>query len=185
MDLSKFKTSDWLKIGGAGLLLIGGFMKWVKVDSGPISVGTGSVFSFFLTGTVPWLLIMGAAVVTVLLAMDKVKSGSLPWPLIMLGATGLGALLLIFRLLAGPPGEVDSIDGLDELGISVGRGIGMIIGVLGGIIAAVGGVLGFKESGGDLNDLKDVNKLKAAFDNDGPTPPAPGGGDMPPPPMPS
>ena len=51
----------------------------------------------------------------------------------------------------------------------------------------------FKESGGDLNDLKDINKIKSQFGNSGgtsmgggtPPPPPPPGMSPPPPPPPS
>ena len=72
MDFSKFKTPDWLKVGGALGFLIFGFMSWVKVDwGGEMGLGSnsgGSVFDFFFTGTIPWILIMASAIVTVLLA---------------------------------------------------------------------------------------------------------------------
>ncbi|MBI4933614.1 MAG: hypothetical protein HY828_07025, partial [Actinobacteria bacterium] len=52
-----------------------------------------------------------------------------------------------------------------------------------------GGFLMFQESGGDLNDLKDVEKLKGHAGIQGgsstpPPPPPPGGGTPPPPPPP-
>jgi hypothetical protein len=172
MDLSKFKTSDWLKIGGGAGVLIFGFLPWISFDTGIIGSISASAFDFTLTGIFPWLLLVAAGVITFLLATEKLNS-KLPWPLILLAATGLGALLIVFRLIAGAPGE--SFDGIS-------RGIGLYLSTLAGLASAAGGFLGFKESGGDLNDLKDVNKLKAAFDNG--TPPASGGGDMPPPPPP-
>jgi hypothetical protein len=178
MDLSKFKTSDWLKIGGGAGVLIFGLLPWISYDTGIIGTISANAFDLNLTGILPWLLLVAAGVITFLLATGTLKS-SLPWPLILLAATGLGALLIVFRLLAGPPGA--SFDG-------VSRGIGLYVSTLAAIASAVGGFLGFKESGGDLNDLKDVNKLKAAFDNGTPgappAPPMPGGGDMPPPPPP-
>ena len=39
VDLSKFKTSDWLKVGGAIGFFIFGFFHWLKSDFGG-SVGT-------------------------------------------------------------------------------------------------------------------------------------------------
>ena len=39
----------------------------------------------------------------------------------------------------------------------------MILSVISGVVAFVGAFLGFKESGGDFNDLKDMNKIKGAF----------------------
>ncbi len=188
MDLSKFKTSDWLKVGGAIGFLIFGFFEWVTID-GPSGIGSvgggGNVFDFFWTGTLPWILIIATAVITFLLVTGTMKAGSLPWPLIMLGATGLAALLLLIRLLFNP---IDGSDALEGSGFSVGRGIGMILSVLAGLAAFAGAFLGFKESGGDLSDLKDMNKIKGAFqgaDDSNPPPPPPGMTPPPPPPPPA
>lgn len=190
MDFSKFKTSDWLKVGGAIGIFIFGFFSWVSVDFdsefGGFAVDGGNVFDFPFTGVIPWLLVIGTGVVTVLLALDVLPKGKLPWPLIMLAATGLAALLLLIRFIFNP------LDGKDEMeafgGVDVGRGFGLILSVLSGLAAFVGAFLGFQESGGDLNDLKDVNKLKSQFNVGGPAgstpPPPPGFGATPPPPPP-
>lgn len=186
MDLSKFKTSDWLKIGGGVGMLIFGFVSWVKIEGlGGFSDSGGNVFDFFFTGTIPWILIVGTAVITVLLVTGTLKMGNLPWPLILLVATGLGAVLLILRLLFNP---IDGKDSIEALGGSVGRGVGMILCTISGIVALVGAFLGFKESGGDLNDLTDMNKLKGQFggrDGGSTPPPPPPPGMTPPPPPPS
>jgi hypothetical protein len=173
MDFSKFKTSDWLKVGGGLGVLIFAFVSWVKVSGSGFSESTGNAFDFFWTGTLPWILIVGTAVITVLLVNGTIKAGSVPWPLITLAATVLGALLLVLRLIFNP---IEGSDVIEDAGGSVGRGIGMILSTIFGIVAAVGGVLGYKDAGGDLNDLKDFNKIKGAFtkptDTD-PTPPPP------------
>ena len=192
MDLSKFKTSDWLKIGGGVGFLIFGFFNWISysVDDGAFgaSGSDGNVFDFFFTGTIPWILVIGTAVITVLLVMGTLKPGSLPWPLIMLAATvRWQCCLLLIRLLFNP---LDGKDEAEALGIDVGRGIGMWLSTLSAIVALVGAFLGFKESGGDLNDLKDMNKLKGQFSGAGgdgvapPPPPPPPGATPPPPPPP-
>lgn len=188
MDLSKFKTSDWLKIGGAIGFLIFGFFEWVTVE-GPGGIdagGGGNVFDFFWTGTLPWILVIGTGVITFLMVNGTMKPGTLPWPLIMLIATGLAALLLLIRILFNP---IEGSDAIEAFGGSVGRGIGMILSVIAGLVAFVGAVLGFKESGGDFNDLKDMNKLKGAFQGSGeassPPPPPPGMTPPPPPPPPA
>jgi hypothetical protein len=190
VDLSKFKTSDWLKVGGAIGFLIFGFFHWTTVEGpGGVDLGSGfNVFHFFFTGTLPWILIIGTGVITFLLVNGTMKSGSLPWPLIMLIATGLAALLLLIRLLFNP---LDGKDFLESAGGSVGRGIGLILSVISGLVAFAGAFLGFKESGGDFNDLKDMNKLKGAFQGGGndsappPPPPPPGMAPPPPPPPPA
>lgn len=168
MDFSKFKTHDWLIVGGGIGMLIFGFVSWLKVDLGAFgSSSGGNAFDFFFTGTIPWILLVAAAVVTVLRIQGTLKD-NLPWPLILLGATVLSALLLLIRIVFNP-GIPDGID----------RGIGMIVSFLAGIVAAVGGVMGFLASGGNFNDLKDPNKLKGAFGNS-----AGGGSGMAPPPPP-
>jgi hypothetical protein len=187
MDFSKFKTSDWLKIGGALAFLIFGFFPWITVSAGGISDSGENVFSFFFTGTIPWLLIIATGVISFLLIQGTIKPGSLPWPLILLAASGLAAVLLLIRLIFNP---VDD-GGFDfgDFGIDVGRGFGMILSVLAGLAVFAGAFLGFKESGGDLNDLADVNKLKSQFNTGGASagsvpPPPPGSMGTPPPPPP-
>ena len=188
MDLSKFKTSDWLKVGGAIGFFIFGFFNWTTVE-GPGGIGGNSgfnVFHFFFTGTIPWILVIATGVITFLLATGSMKSGTLPWPLIMLIATGLAALLLLIRLVFNP---LDGKDAIESIGGSVGRGIGLILSVISGFVAFAGAFMGFKESGGDFNDLKDMNKIKGAFQGSGdsapPPPPPPGMAPPPPPPPPA
>jgi hypothetical protein len=188
VDLSKFKTSDWLKVGGAIGFLIFGFFHWTTVEGpGGISLGSGfNVFHFFFTGTIPWILIIGTGVITFLLLNGTMKAGKLPWPLIMLLATGLAALLLLIRLVFNP---LDGKDFIESNGGSVGRGIGLILSVIAGLVVFAGAFMGFKESGGDFNDLKDMNKLKGAFQggsggDSAPPPPPPPPGMAPPPPPP-
>jgi hypothetical protein len=188
VDLSKFKTSDWMKIGGAIGFFIFGFFSWVTVD-GPEGFGStdagGNVFDFFWTGTLPWLLVIATGIITFLLVQGMMKAGTFPWPLVMLIATGLAALLLLIRIIFNP---LDGSDALESAGFSFGRGIGMILSVISGLVAFAGAFLGFKESGGDFNDLKDMNKLKASFQGGGsesaPPPPPPPPGMTPPPPPP-
>lgn len=183
MDFSKFKTSDWLKIGGALIFLIFGFMGWITAEVGGIEVpggDEGNVFDFFWTGTLPWILVLGTGVITFLLVQGSLKKDGPPWPLIMLGATGLAALLLLIRVIFNP---LENSDVLEAAGFEFGRGIGMIGSVIGGLLAFAGSVMGYTESGGNLSDLKDVNKMKSQFGGSGGgNPPPPPG--MPPPPPP-
>jgi hypothetical protein len=137
VDFSKFKTSDWLKIGGAVVFLIFGFMSWITIDAAGIPGDSGAnVFDFFWTGTLPWILVIGTAIITFLMVSGTMKAGSLPWPLIMLLATGLAALLLLIRLIANP--LPDEFEIFESFGGEVGRGVGMIGSVVGGCLAFAG-----------------------------------------------
>lgn len=174
MDLSKFKTSDWLKIGGGALMLIAYFLKWWKVEFFGGSVGV-SGSEYFFTGTLPWLLLLAIAVLTFLRAADIVKlPASFPLPLVVLGASALSFLLVLIRFFS------DGVDSEFDDGIS--RGIGLYLALLAVIAVVAGAVLGFKESGGDLKALTDVNALKSQFNAGGPSAPT---GAVPPPPPPT
>jgi hypothetical protein len=192
VDLSKLKTSDWLKIAGAIGFFIFGFFHWTTVEADGFGSDSGfNVFHFFFTGTIPWILVIATGVITFLLAMGMMKPGSVPWPLIMLVATGLAALLLLIRLLFNP---IDGKDAIESVGGSVGRGIGLIMSAISGFVAFAGAVMGFKESGGEFSDLTDMDKIKASFGGgkssgaetvSPPPPPPPGMAPPPPPPPPA
>jgi len=177
VDFSKFKTPDWLIIGGGVGILVFGFLKWVTVSGFGISTSGGNVFDFFWTGTIPWILLIASAVITVLLVQGTLKEDQAPWHMILLVATLVAAVLLLLRLIFNP---IDGKDLIESAGGEVGRGIGMILSVLAGIVAAVGGVLNFKAKGGELAHLTDVDKIKSGFSSG-----SGAGADAPPPPPPA
>ena len=178
MDFSKFKPSDWLKAGGGLVMLIAYFLTWwgfsASSQFGSVDISySGS--DYFFTGTVPWILIVAIGVLTVLAALGTFKlPANIPAPLVFLGASALALLLVIIRFLS------DGIDYAGDTGLE--RGAGLYLALLAAIAVLVGSVLGFKESGGNLNDLKDVNKLKSSFGGPAGGPPPPPGMQPPPPP---
>ena len=95
MDFTKFRTADWLVIVGGAVVFIAGFLDWF--DAGPVSP---NAFDFTLTGLTPWLLLTAAAVLAFLAAAGVLPSAA-PWPLILLGLTALGAILVLVRLVVG------------------------------------------------------------------------------------
>ena len=140
-------------------MLIAGFLDWYSVDAGSVSVGfTG--FDFFLTGVVPWILLVGVGVVTFLLAARMMRAGTTPWALIMLAAAALALLLVIIRVIAGPGHGAPDNHGMD-------RSIGLWLALIGGAVSTFGAFQGFTESGGRLDDLKNPDRLKAQFDRGG------------------
>jgi hypothetical protein len=191
MDFSKFKTSDWLKVGGGGVFLIASFLGWWGLDDSEcggvrecerlVDANKANGWDYFFTGIVPTLLLVAIAVLTVLAIAGKLKMpANLPMPLVFLAASGLSVLLVLLRFFS------DGIDNDAFFGeVETKRGIGLFLALLAAIVVLVGCVLGFKESGGDLNDLTDMDKLKGAFNQGGgSTPPPPPGMTPPPPPPP-
>ena len=154
MDVSKFKPSDWLKVGGGALMLIAYFLPWWGI-SGPGFSADVSGSQYFFTGTVPWLLLVAIGVLSFLAAAGIFKlPASLPAPLIFLGVSVLTMLLIIVRFFS---------DGSDISDSPLTRGAGLYLALVAAIAVLVGCGMGFKESGGSLADLKDPNKLKGAF----------------------
>ena len=62
--------------------------------------GNGA-FDYFFTGGIAYLLVVGAGVVTFLLAGGLISAGTTPWPILLLGGDGLATLLMLIRLLLG------------------------------------------------------------------------------------
>jgi hypothetical protein len=167
MDLRAFKLSDWLKVGGGALFLIAGPLTWWKVtfDGGPLfgseSAPAHGLGDYFGTVGIAWLLFIAIAVLTVLMRLGIVKMPSnLPVPLVFLSAAAIGALLVLFRFL------FDGLDGgfgldLEDAGFDISRGLGAWLGLIAAAEVVAGCVMGFTESGGNLADLKDVDKLKS------------------------
>jgi hypothetical protein len=166
VDLSKFRPGDWMLLAGAAVMLIFGLaLSWTT--SGGES--DDNAFDYFFTGGLSWLLVVGAGIIAVLLALDAIRSGTTPWPVLLVLGTGLATVLMFIRLLLG---------GRDDFN----RGPGMWVAFFAAAAAFGGAVMNFTESGGKLSELPDIDRLRDAFKGLGgkSTPPPP-----PPPPPPS
>ena len=142
--LNKLKPTEYLIVAGGALMLIFGLLRWFSWDlkQGDVLIQQNqksNAFDYLFTGVVPWILVVGAAAVTVLLATGALNPGKVPWPLVILAATALGTVLVIIRLIIGP--DVDT-----ESGVSVdsSRGIGIWFSAVGAVLATVGAFLTYQ-----------------------------------------
>ena len=170
MDLSKFKPSDWLKVGGGVVMLIAFFLDWTDVEGSPQQF-SGS--DFFFRGTLPWLLTVAVAVIAFLIAGGILKASGVPWHPIFLIATALSFLLVLIYII-NPTYE----------GFDVGRGIGAWLALIGTAAAVAGAYMGFTESGGNIAKIGDSFKTTGSSGGGMAPPPPPGGMTPPPPPPP-
>lgn len=167
MDLSRFKTNDWLVIGGGVLMLIAGFLTWFSgktagelAEAGQNASGSKNAFDFLLTGVLPWLLLVGAAVLT-FLVVGKLVQLSVP-PMIVLALVAVATILILIRIIAGA-GLSDIEEAAVDAGVlEVSRGIGLWVALLAGIISTAGAFLGFQAAGGNIRDFADPDKVKGA-----------------------
>src|SRR5919106_2297705 len=142
MDFGKFKTADWLVIVGGAMVFVAGFLDWF--DAGPLSP---NAFDFTFTGLIPWLLLVAAAVLAFLVAGEVITSGATPWPVVLLGLTALGAVLVLVRLVIGADlGDVVDLAGMPDQSLS--RAGGLWVAAIGACIAAAGGVMKVQSSAG-------------------------------------
>jgi len=147
MNVSKIKSTEWLVVAGGVLVVIFGLLRWFswEIDnSGVVIKGKTNAFDYLLTGVVPWLLVGGAALVTVLLASGTIARSRVPWPLVILAATVLGAVLILIRVIIS-----DDPDTTGNVDVDVSRGIGLWLSAVGSIIAAAGAFLTYQANSFD------------------------------------
>jgi hypothetical protein len=145
--LKELKVNDWLVVAGGVLVLIAGVGRWysweVTNDGDVVALkDTSNAFDYLLTGVVPWLLIVGAAAVTLLLKTEALRPGKVPWPLVLLAATLLGFVLILVRLIIGH--DLDTGEGAE---LHDSRGWGIWVSALGALVALVGAFIGFRNLG--------------------------------------
>ncbi len=146
--LKALKVNDWLVVAGGVLVLIFGLFRWFSwsIDNGGVrGEGKSNAFDYFVTGFVPWLLVVAAATVTVLLATQALNRGKLPWELILLAATALAFVLIVIRLIVSDDPNISGTD----VDVDVSRGIGIWMCTLGALVALVGTFIGFRNTGLD------------------------------------
>jgi hypothetical protein len=133
VDLSNFRSGDWLIIaGGAVMMIFGITLDWASFGG----IKFNHAFDYFLTGGIAWLLLVAAAVVTFLLASGLVKAGNVRWSLILLLATGAATALMLVRLILGA-GKEPGLGTLD-------RANGMYIAFLAAAVAFGGAISNFR-----------------------------------------
>ncbi len=180
MDLSKISKGGQIFAGAGIVFLIASFLPWYSIDFGSSGIGLGGVADSanawgdigFLWGSL-WALLLLAGAVLLILPAFGVQVPKLPAVAFM----AVGALATIFTLLKLLIGEDDS-----PPYFTINASFGLYLAIVAAAAATFGGFLMFKESGGDLNDLKDINKMKSQFGGTGG--PSMGGGTPPPPPPP-
>ncbi len=180
MDLSKVSKGGQIFAGAGIVFLIASFLPWYSIEFGDASItglgGSDSANAWgdigFLWGSLWALLLLGGAVLLILPAFG-VQVPKLP----AVAYLAVAALATVFTLLKLLIGEDDS-----PPYFTISASFGLFLAIIAAAAATFGAFTMFKESGGDLNDLKDINKMKSQFGNSGGT--SMGGGTPPPPPPP-
>lgn len=149
MDLSRLKTSDFVILGSALVLLIGSFLDWFTVEatdndffSGEVAAGNGWDVGFFWAGIPVLLGLAMAAYVAIRAFAPQTQLPEAPWGTILVAAGGVAAAIVVLKLLIG-----EDDDGFGDI-IEVKRAVGLFISALAAIGLGVGGFLKFQEKEG-------------------------------------
>lgn len=187
MDLSKVSKGGQIFVGASIVYFIASLLPWYSIPDEFAILGIPTSFNAwgdigFLWGSLWAILLVIGAVLVALPAFGKTVWQ--PKGVVFLVIAGLATLFTLLKLLVG---EEDPIS----------TSFGIYLAVLAAGAAAFGAFTMFKESGGSVDDLKDVDKLKSQFGMAGgatassappppppPPPPAPGTPPPPPPPPP-
>jgi hypothetical protein len=144
VDLSQLSRTD-KAIGGASLLfLISLMLPWYGIG-GYSEQGV----DYFVAGIIPLLLFVS---VVGLLVLDEATDVDLPvipvsWSVVYVGFSGLGTLLVLFKLLLAP--SISQVIALEEtLTVDLGRRFGLFVAVLAAAGVTAAAVVKLQDEGG-------------------------------------
>jgi hypothetical protein len=159
-DLSRLRRGEQVAAGAAVLLFILMFFDWysVSVNAGPLgkfSVG-GSAWQVFSFIDIYLLLVILAAIaLAVVTATERTPALPVTMSVIVTALAALGTLLVLYRLIDTPVGDVPA-------GVDVGRTIWAFLGLIAVAAITYGGYLSMRDEGTSLTDVKE--QARAAFD---------------------
>jgi len=164
MDLNKLSTADKVIGASAIVFLIAFFLPWEGI-SNEFGSASNKGYDYFLTGIIPFLVVL---VMVVQIVLDKLTTTQLPeiplkWGQVHLIGGLIVAVLVVLRLL------VPADEGSGAFSVDLDRMYGLFIATIAAIGVGVGGYLKSKEpeeaySGGP-----------SAYPGTQPPPPPPGG----------
>jgi hypothetical protein len=132
VDLSNFRSGDWLIIaGGAVMMIFGITLDWASFGG----IKFNHAFDYFLTGGIAWLLLVAAAILAFLLASGLIRAASARWSLILLTVTGVATALMLLRLILGAGEQGDQ---------NLDRANGMYIAFLAAAVAFGGAISNYR-----------------------------------------
>lgn len=146
-DLKSIKGNDRFIIGGGALVLLASFFGWYGYTAGTSGFhisGSTTGWGAGFWAVLGILLCIAAAAYVVLRSMGELEELKLPVgpALLVLGASGIGALCFVIRWLTIPSSS--------GLGYDYGPRIGLYLGLLGALVQAGFAALSFRSSGETL-----------------------------------
>lgn len=166
-DLNRLRRGEQVAAGAALLLFVLMFFDWysVSVDAGPfgLSVGGSAWQAFDLLDIYLLIVVLAALGLAFLTATERSPALPVTAGVIVTALAALGTLLVLYRLIDAPVGDVPD-------GVSVGRTIWAFLGLIAVAAIAYGGYLSMRDEGTSPSDVQAQataagQQARAAFDS--------------------
>jgi cation transport ATPase len=180
-DISRLRRGEKIAAVAAVVLFILMFFDWYTVSVsggllGGLSVGGSAWQAFGLIDIFLFVVIIAAIALAVLTATERTPALPVTMAVIVTALAALGTLLVLYRLIDTPVGDVPD-------GVDVSRTIWAFLGLIAVAAITYGGYLSMHEEGTSLGDVK--AQASAAFDSASTRRDEGGTASAPPPPPPS
>jgi hypothetical protein len=177
-DVSKLRRGEKVAAGAAVVLFILMFFDWYTVSVsggllGGLSIGGSAWQAFGFIDIYLLLVILAAIGLAVLTATERSPALPVTVSVVVTALAGLGTLLVLYRLIDTPVGDVPD-------GVDVSRTIWAFLGLIAVAAITYGGYLSMREEGTSFSDARD--QARAAFDSPAPRGDDGGAASAPPPP---
>jgi hypothetical protein len=170
-DISRLRRGEQIAALAAVLLFILMFFDWYTVSVsggllGGLSIGGSAWQAFGFIDIYLFLVILAAIGLAVLTATERTPALPVTGAVIVTAMAALGTLLVLYRLIDTPIGDVPD-------GVDVGRTVWAFLGLIAVAAIAYGGYLSMREEGTSLGDVKAQasaagQQARAAFDSPAP-----------------
>jgi len=163
-DIGRLRRGEQIAAVAAVLLFILMFFDWYTVSVsggllGGFSVGGSAWEVFGFIDIFLLLVILAALALAVLTATERTPALPVTMAVIVTALAALGTLLVLYRLIDTPVGDVPD-------GVDVGRTVWAFLGLIAVAAITYGGYLSMREEGTTLGDVK--AQASAAFDSSPP-----------------
>ena len=159
-DIGRLRRGEQIAAVAAILLFILMFFDWYTVSVsggilGGISVGGSAWEAFGFIDIYLFIVILAALALAVLTATQRTPALPVTLAVIVTALAALGTLLVLYRLIDTPVGDVPD-------GVDVGRTVWAFLGLIAVAAITYGGYLSMREEGTTIGDVK--AQASAAFD---------------------
>ncbi len=155
-----FGISAWLRSVGGVLFFVAGFLAWWQIELPNGVTFTNNAFDYPLTGTVPYLIFVAIAILTIVIESESLDLPPiLVHPFLLLAAALVGTVLVVIRSFSAGS-ELDVGDGS-----ALSRSMGLYLAIVAALVVLAGCVIGARDAWVDEEDEDTDVAIEEFFDD--------------------